>query len=99
MSRRRKAVSTHVELTSGSRRLVIRAVDSLKAVEATAKRLWPLTRVGPSTEQADHGGEPIGFVSATGSVSDPAVQDLTPPEIATPTHLIPLQESPDDRHI
>lgn len=100
MSRRREreeppvnpAQLTHVELVSGARTVVVESADCLDVVEAAAVRLWPLT--AGSAAQLD---TPMGFVSSAGATSEAAGQELMPPEVAMPTHLlIPLQDTPDD---
>lgn len=72
--------------------MVVESAESLAVVEATALRLWPLT--AGSAAQLD---TPIGFVSSAGATSEAAAQELMPPEVAMPTHLlIPQQDTPDD---
>lgn len=81
-----------MELVSGTRQVVVESCDSLEVVEAAARRLWPLT----AGDAAADGGQ-IGFTSATGTVSEPVVQELMPAE-TMPTHLlVPQQETPEDR--
>lgn len=81
-------------MVAGTRQVVVESGDPLEVVSNKVKELWPLT--AGDQRAADS----LGFgMSANGGVGDPVAdgQLLMPAEVPMPTHLIPWQETPDDR--
>lgn len=81
-----------VEAVRGGHQVVIEAAAPLETVSAAAWDLWQKIG-GPPVVSS----EPIGF-SAPAVISEPVVQQLMPPEIATPSHLDPCGDGLPDEH-
>lgn len=97
MSRRRTPepatpAITRVEIALGAHQVVVEAAEALQPTIAAALQLFRDTAGdGLSTE-------PLGFTGPA-VIGDPRPgQLLTAPEVPLPYHLIPQQETPDDRH-
>lgn len=97
MSRRRTLepatpATTRVEITLGAHQVVVEAGETLPLTIAAALKLFRDTAADGLSN------EPLGF-TAPAIVSDPMPEQLlTAPEVPLPYHLIPQQETPDDRH-
>ncbi len=96
MSRRRTPepaapATTRVEILLGTHQVVVETAEALQPTIVAALKLFRDTADGGLSS------EPLGFTAPT-IVSDPMPgQLLMAPEVPLPYHLIPQQETPDDR--